>query len=140
MSWQHLHTGKTLQQRLAELQGHLAELNTPLSGLEPGRIRRVYSRQFIKVNRQLFVALSLNSIRVFDIPRTRRGTRVGIRTVFPSRNAFNNIKLVGVGLDYLELQGKGKVPSRILFPLSRVESIYRPTARRKGLKRLCTRK
>ena len=24
MSWQHLHTGKTLQQRLAELQGHLA--------------------------------------------------------------------------------------------------------------------
>ncbi|WKL01379.1 hypothetical protein Q0F98_32895 [Paenibacillus amylolyticus] len=36
MSWQHLHTGKTLQQRLAELQGHLAELNTPLSGLEPG--------------------------------------------------------------------------------------------------------
>ncbi|WP_458126548.1 hypothetical protein [Paenibacillus sp. Z3-2] len=140
MSWQHLHTGKTLQQRLAELQGHLAELNTPLSGLEPGRIRRVYSRQFIKVNRQLFIPLSLNSIRVFDIPRTRRGIRVGIRTTFPSWNAFNNIRLVGVGLDYLELQGKGRVPSRILFPLSSVESIYRPTAGRKSLKRPCTRK
>ncbi|SDC73711.1 hypothetical protein ACMX2M_12095 [Paenibacillus polymyxa] len=140
MSWQHLHTGKTLQQRLAELQGHLAELNTPLSGLEPGRIRRVYPRQFIKVNRQLFIPLSLNSIRVFDIPRTRRGVRVGIRTTFPSKNAFNNIRLVGVGLDYLELQGKGRVPSRILFPLSSVESIYRPTIGRKNLKRPCRRK
>ncbi|WP_440119046.1 hypothetical protein [Paenibacillus sp. QZ-Y1] len=131
MNWHQLHTGKTLQQRLAELQGKLAELNAPLSGLEPGRISKVYPRNFIKVNRQLFIPLSLNSIRVFDIPRTRRGIRVGIRTVFPSRNAFNNIRLVGVGTDYLELQGKGKFSSRILFPLTQVESIYRPTNRKK---------
>ncbi|QOS78581.1 hypothetical protein JNUCC31_28385 [Paenibacillus sp. JNUCC31] len=131
MNWHQLHTGKTLQQRLSELQGHLAELNAPLSGLEPGIISKVYPRNFIKVNRQLFVPLSLNSIRVFDIPRTRRGIRVGIRTIFPSRNAFNNIRLVGVGVDYLELQGKGKFSSRILFPLTRVESIYRPTNHKK---------
>ncbi|MBM6385875.1 hypothetical protein [Paenibacillus illinoisensis] len=131
MKWHHLHTGKTLQQRLAELQGHLAELNTPRSGLEPGRIKRVYSRHFIKVNRQLFIPLSLLSIRVFDTPQTRRGVRVGIRTVFPSKNAFRNIRLVGVGLDYLELQGTGKFPSRILFPLSQIESIHRPTIKKK---------
>ena len=29
MNWHQLHTGKTLQQRLAELQGKLAELNAP---------------------------------------------------------------------------------------------------------------
>ncbi|MCM3204920.1 hypothetical protein [Paenibacillus illinoisensis] len=131
MKWHHLHTSKTLQQRLAELQGHLAELNTPRSGLEPGRIKRVYPRNFIKVNRQLFIPLSLLSIRVFDTPQTRRGVRVGIRTVFPSKNAFRNIRLVGVGLDYLELQGTGKFPSRILFPLSQIESIHRPIIKKK---------
>ncbi|MEC0127439.1 hypothetical protein [Paenibacillus pabuli] len=131
MNWHQLHTGKTLQQRLGELQGHLAELNTPLSGLEPGIISKVYPRNFIKVNRQLFIPLNLNSIRVFDIPRARRGIRVGIRTIFPSRNAFKNIRLVGIGVDYLELQGKGKFSSRILFPLTQVESIYRPTYRKK---------
>ncbi|MGC5771699.1 hypothetical protein [Paenibacillus pabuli] len=131
MNWHQLHTGKTLQQRLGELQGHLAELNAPLSGLEPGIISKVYPRNFIKVNRQLFIPLSLNSIRVFDIPRTRQGIRVGIRTIFPSRNAFKNIRLVGIGVDYLELQGKGKFSSRILFPLTQVESIYRPTNRKK---------
>jgi hypothetical protein len=106
-------------------------LNAPLSGLEPGIISKVFPRSFIKVNRQLFVPLSLFSIRVFDIPRARRGVRVGIRTVFPSRNAFNNIRLVGVGLDYIELQGKGKFSSRILFPLTQIESIYRPTNKKK---------
>ncbi|MDN4603297.1 hypothetical protein P5G61_18810 [Paenibacillus sp. F6_3S_P_1C] len=131
MNWHQFHTGKTLQQRLAELQGHLAELNAPLSGLEPGIISKVFPRSFIKVNRQLFVPLSLFSIRVFDIPRARRGVRVGIRTVFPSRNAFKNIRLVGVGLDYIELQAKGKFSSRILFPLTQIESIYRPTNKRK---------
>lgn len=131
MNWHQLHTGKTIQQRLAELQGHLAELNAPLSGLEPGLISKVFPRSFIKVNRQLFVPLSLFSIRVFDIPRARRGVRVGIRTVFPSRNAFKNIRLVGVGLDYIELQGKGKFSSRILFPLTQIESIYRPTNKKK---------
>ncbi|HBU81692.1 MAG TPA: hypothetical protein DEF35_08645 [Paenibacillus sp.] len=131
MNWHQLHTGKTLQQRLAELQGHLAELNAPLSGLEPGIISKVFPRSFIKVNRQLFVPLSLFSIRVFDIPRARLGVRVGIRTVFPSRNAFKNIRLVGVGLDYIELQGKGKFSSRILFPLTQIESIYRPTNKKK---------
>ncbi|MHA7584150.1 hypothetical protein ACX12E_27770 [Paenibacillus vandeheii] len=132
MNWHQLHTGKTLQQRLAELQGHLAELNAPLSGLEPGIISKVFPRSFITVNRQLFVPLSLFSIRVFDIPRARRGVRVGIRTVFPSRNAFKNIRLVSVGLDYIELQGKGKFSSRILFPLTQVESIYRPTKKRRN--------
>ncbi|WP_413377842.1 hypothetical protein [Paenibacillus taichungensis] len=131
MNWHQLHTGKTLQQRLAEFQGHLAELNAPLSGLEPGIISKVFPRNFIKVNRQLFIPLSLFSIRVFDVPRARRGIRVGIRTVFPSGNAFNNIRLVGVGLDYIELQGKGKFSSRILFPLTQVESIYRPTNKKK---------
>ncbi|WP_128101593.1 hypothetical protein [Paenibacillus sp. DCT19] len=131
MNRKRLHTGKSLQQRLSELQGKLAELNAPLSGLEPGRISRVYTRHFIKVNRQLFIPLSLYSIRVFDIPPTCRGVRVGIRTVFPSGNEFNNIRLVGIGRDYLELQGKGKFPSRILFPLSQVESIYRSTTHRK---------
>ncbi|KOY17349.1 hypothetical protein [Paenibacillus xylanivorans] len=131
MNWHQLHTGKTLQQRLAKLQGHLAELNAPLSGLEPGIISKVFPRSFIKVNRQLFVPLSLFSIRVFDIPRAQRGVRVGIRTVFSSGNAFNNIRLVGVGLDYIELQGKGRFSSRILFPLTQVESIYRPTNKKK---------
>lgn len=131
MNWHHLHTGKTLQQRLAELQGHLAELNAPRSGLEPGRICRVYPRNFIKVNRQLFIPLSLLSIRVFAAPKTRRGIRVGIRTVFPSKNAFKNIRLVGVGIDYLEVQGKGKSPSSILFPLTQIESIYRPALQKK---------
>ncbi|MGF9695755.1 MULTISPECIES: hypothetical protein [Paenibacillus] len=131
MNWHHLHTGKTLQQRLAELQGHLAELNTPRSGLEPGRIKRVYPHHFIEVNRQLFIPLTLLSIRVFDTPQTRRGVRVGIRTVFPSKNAFRNIRLVGVGIDYLELQGKGKFPSRILFPLTQIESIKRPALQKK---------
>ncbi|PZT55114.1 hypothetical protein [Paenibacillus silvae] len=140
MSWHHLRTGKTLQQRLAQFQGHIAELNTPRSGLEPGRIQKVFPRNFIKVNHQLFIPLSLNSIRVFDIPRTRRGARVGIRTTFPSHNAFRNIRLVGVGIDYIELQGKGRVPSRILFPLSSVESIYRPCRRSYKLKRTCIRR
>ncbi|CAI6038028.1 hypothetical protein PAECIP112173_00897 [Paenibacillus sp. JJ-100] len=140
MSWQHLRTGITLQQRLAQLEGHLAELNAPRSGMETGRIRRVFPRNFIKINRQLFIPLSLNSIRVFDIPRTQRGIRVGIRTTFPSRNAFRNIRLVSVGLNYIELQGKGKFPSRILFPLSSVESIYRPRKRALQRKRACVRR
>lgn len=130
MNVHQLQTGKTLQQRLAELQGHLAELNAPLSGLEPGRIDRVYPRNFIKVNGQLFVPLSLNSIRVFDIPRTRRGIFVGVRTAFPTQNAFRNLRLVAVGLNYIELQARGKFPSRILFPLKQVESIYRPVRRK----------
>lgn len=140
MSWQHLRTGKTLQQRLAQFQGHLAELNTPRTGLEPGRIRKVFPRNFVKINHQLFIPLSLNSIRVFNVPRTKRGIRVGIRTTFPSRNAFKSIRLVGVGIDYIELQGKGRVPSRILFPLSSVESIYRPRKKSYKLKRRCARR
>ncbi|WP_145412800.1 hypothetical protein [Paenibacillus xylanexedens] len=140
MNWQHLRTGKTLQQRLAQFQGHLAELNAPRSGLEPGRIRRVFPRNFVKINHQLFIPLSLNSIRVFNVPRTQRGIRVGIRTTFPSRNSFRNIRLVGVGLNYVELQGKGRVPSRILFPLSSVESIYRPRKRTLKRKRGCIRR
>ena len=138
MSWQHLRTGKTLQQRLAQFRGILLE--RPRSGLEPGRIRQVYPRNFVKINHQLFIPLSLNSIRVFSVPRTQRGVRVGIRTTFPSRNAFRDIKLVGVGLNYIELQGKGSVPSRILFPLSSVESIYRPRKQTIQRKRACVRR
>jgi hypothetical protein len=50
------------------------------------------------------------------------------------------MRLVGVGIDYIELQGKGRVPSRILFPLSSVESIYRPHRQSYKLKRTCIRR
>ena len=125
MSWQHLRTGKTLQQRLAQFQGHLAELNTPRTGLEPGRIRKVFPRNFVKINHQLFIPLSLNSIRVFNVPRTKRGIRVGIRTTFPSRNAFKRIRLAGVGIGRSQSESGEKRWSLLLtanLPLLPVQS------------------
>lgn len=115
----------TLQQRLAGLKGHLVEINAPNTGLEPGRLEFVYKSNFIKVQGELFVPASLNSIRVFDIKPPRRSIMVGVRTTFPSGSAFNRIRLVTIGSDFIELQGKGKNPSRILFPLNKVEGIFR---------------
>ncbi|MGM1048219.1 hypothetical protein SAMN05661091_4701 [Paenibacillus uliginis N3/975] len=115
----------TLQQRLATLKGHLVEINAPNTGLEPGRLEFVYKANFIRVQGELFVPASLNSIRVFDIKPPRRSALVGVRTTFPSGSAFNRIRLVRIGSDFIELQGKGKNPSRILFPLNKVEGIYR---------------
>ncbi|KHF32768.1 hypothetical protein CM49_04951 [Paenibacillus sp. P1XP2] len=54
----------TLQQRLAQLTGHLAEINGEGLGLEPGKLQRVFKRNFIQVSGELFVPLSLQSIRV----------------------------------------------------------------------------
>lgn len=115
----------TLQQRLAELKGHLVEINAPNTGLEPGRLEFVCKVNFIRVQGELFVPLSLNSIRVFDIKPSRRSKLVGVRTTFPSGRAFNRIRLVRIGSDFIELQGKGRNPSRILFPLNKVEGIFR---------------
>lgn len=115
----------TLQQRLATLKGHLVEINAPNTGLEPGRLESIYPSNFIKVQGELFVPSSLNSIRVFDTKPARRSIRVGVRTTFPSGSAFNRIHLVRIGSDFIEVQGKGKNPSRILFPLNKVEGIYR---------------
>lgn len=114
----------TLQQRLAMLKGHLVEINAPNTGLEPGRLDVVYKSNFIKVQGELFVPTSLNSIRVFDTKPPRRSILVGVRTTFPSGKAFQRIRLVRIGSNFIELQGKGKHPSRILFPLNKVEGIY----------------
>ncbi|MFC7677973.1 hypothetical protein [Paenibacillus sp. GCM10028914] len=115
----------TLQQRLATLKGHLVEINAPNTGLEPGRLEHIYKSNFIKVQGELFVPNSLNSIRVFDTKPPRKSIIVGVRTTFPSGSAFNRIRLVRIGSDFIELMGKGKSPSRILFPLNKVEGIYR---------------
>ncbi|GAB6929247.1 hypothetical protein JCM10914A_32300 [Paenibacillus sp. JCM 10914] len=114
----------TLQQRLALLTGHLAEINAPNSGLEPGRIQRVFPNRFIKVQGELFVPLSLNSIRVFNVSPPRRSIPVGIRTTFPTGGAFNRIRIVRIGTDFIELLGKDKNRSRILLPLNKVEGIF----------------
>lgn len=115
----------TLQQRLAMLKGHLVEINAPNTGLEPGRLEAVYKTNFIQVQGELFVPASLNSIRVFDTKPPHRSILVGVRTTFSSGKAFNRIRLVRIGSDFIELQGKGKAPSRIMFPLNKVEGIYR---------------
>ncbi|MGF7047041.1 hypothetical protein J2T13_001543 [Paenibacillus sp. DS2015] len=122
------HTKISLQERLSQLTGHLVEINAARLGLEPGRLQKVYKRNFIQVQQELFVATSLNSIRVFDISEPRRSLLIGIRTTFPSGNAFNQMKLVQIGLNFIEVQAKGKkYPSRILFPLNKIEGIFRIT-------------
>lgn len=114
----------TLQRRLSSLLGHLVEINAPNSGLEPGRLQRVFSRNFIKVHGELFVPHSLNSIRVFDVKPPGKTTLVGVRTTFSTRGAFNRMQLVGIGTDYIELLAKDKNRSRILLPLNKVEGIF----------------
>ncbi|WP_054956254.1 hypothetical protein [Paenibacillus dakarensis] len=115
----------TLQQRLSMFKGHLVEINAPNTGLEPGRLEMVSRSNFIKVNGELFIPSSLNSIRVFDTKPPRQTLLIGVRTVFPSGKAFSRIRLVRIGTDFIELLGKEKHPSRILFPLNKVEGIYR---------------
>ncbi|KKO54239.1 hypothetical protein [Paenibacillus sp. DMB20] len=117
--------GITLQQRLAALKGRLVEINAPHTGLEPGRLEIVYKHNFIRVQGELFVPASLNSIRVFDTKPVEKGIRVGVRTTFASGSSFDRMRLVRIGSDFIEVQGKGKHPSRILFPLNKVEGIYR---------------
>lgn len=114
-----------LQQRLAQLTGHLVEINGANLGLEPGILERVFKKNFIQVQQELFVPSSLNSIRVFDIKAPYRNIRIGIRTTFPTGNAFKNMRLVRIGSDFIEVQAKGSSPSRILFPLNKVEGIFR---------------
>lgn len=114
----------TLQQRLVKFTGHLVEINGKGLGLEPGRLQHVFRKNFIRVQGELFVPLSLQSIRVFDVKQPAVSQRVGIRTVFRSGNAFSNIKLVLIGSDFIEVQAKGKSPSRILFPLNQVEGLF----------------
>ncbi|HEY2491620.1 MAG TPA: hypothetical protein VGI33_01615 [Paenibacillus sp.] len=119
------HKKISLQQRLAQLTGHLVEINAARLGLEPGRLQKVFKKNFIQVQQELFVASSLNSVRVFDIPPPRNSILIGLRTTFPSGSAFNQMKLVQIGLDFIEVQAKGKTPSRILFPLNKIEGIFR---------------
>ncbi|WP_136608496.1 hypothetical protein [Paenibacillus dokdonensis] len=114
----------TLQQRLARLTGHLVEINGEGLGLEPGRLQRVFKSNFIQVQGELFVPLSLQSIRVFDINPAPRTVRVGLRTTFNTGKAFSSIRLVEIGTDFIEVQSKGKFPSRILFPLNKIEGIF----------------
>ncbi|MGN7168213.1 hypothetical protein ACTHSJ_20320 [Paenibacillus cellulositrophicus] len=114
----------TLQERLAKFTGHLVEINGAGLGLEPGRLQHVYKSSFIRVQGELFVPLSLQTIRVFDVKQPAVFRRVGIRTVFQSGKAFSNMKLVLIGSDFIEVQAKGKSPSRILFPLNQVEGIF----------------
>ncbi|GIP29822.1 hypothetical protein J23TS9_49520 [Paenibacillus sp. J23TS9] len=114
----------TLQQRLAQLTGHLVEINGESLGLEPGRLQRVFKSNFIQVQGELFVPLSLQSIRVFDINPAPCTVRVGLRTTFNTGKAFSSIRLVGIGTDFIEIQSKGKFPSRILFPLNKIEGIF----------------
>ncbi|KOR88097.1 hypothetical protein [Paenibacillus solani] len=114
----------TLQRRLSSLIGHLVEVNAPNTGLEPGRLQRVFPKNFIKVHGELFVPQSLNSIRVFDVKSPGKTTLVGVRTTFPTRAAFNQIRLVKIGSDYIELLAKDKNRSRILLPLNKVEGIF----------------
>lgn len=115
----------TLQQRLASLTGHLAEINAPNTGLEPGRLQRVLPKNFILVQGELFVPASLNSIRIFDVKRPKRTVPVGVRTTFSASGAFDRMRLVRIGSDFIELLGKDKNRSRILLPLNKVEGIYR---------------
>lgn len=82
-------------------------------------------KNFILVRGQLFVPSSLNSIRVFDVKAPRYTIPVGIRTTFRTGKAFNRIRLVHIGADYIELLAKDKNRSRILLPLNKVEGIYR---------------
>ncbi|MFU1796801.1 hypothetical protein ACM1RC_23265 [Paenibacillus azoreducens] len=121
----------SLQQRLAQLTGRLAEINGEGLGLEPGKIQRVFKRNFIQVQNELFVPLSLQSIRVFGIKAPASTVRVGLRTTFRTGNAFADIRLVQIGTDFVEVQAKGKFPSRILFPLNKIEGIFpvRPAAK-----------
>ncbi|MEC0259144.1 hypothetical protein [Paenibacillus lautus] len=114
----------TLQQRLASLTGHLVEINAPNTGLEPGRLQRVFPKNFIKVQGELFVPSSLNSVRVFDVKPPVKTMRVGVRTTFPTRGAFNRIRLIRIGADFIELLAKDKNRSRILIPLNKVEGIF----------------
>ncbi|MGG3283092.1 hypothetical protein [Paenibacillus solani] len=114
----------TLQRRLSSLIGHLVEINAPNTGLEPGRLQRVFPKNFIKVNGELFVPQSLNSIRVFDVKPPGKTTVVGVRTTFLTRGAFNQIRLVRIGSDFIELLAKDKNRSRILLPLNKVEGIF----------------
>ncbi len=114
----------TLQQRLAQLTGHLAEINGEGLGLEPGKLQRVFKRNFIQVSGELFVPLSLQSIRVFDVKPAARTVRVGLRPTFKTGKAFSSIRLVQIGTDFVEVQAKGKFPSRILFPLNKIEGIF----------------
>lgn len=114
----------TLQRRLSSLIGHLVEVNAPNTGLEPGRLQRVFPKNFIKVQGELFVPQSLNSIRVFDVKPPGKTTLVGVRTTFPTRGAFNQIRLVRIGSDFIELLAKDKNRSRILLPLNKVEGIF----------------
>ncbi|MGG1879653.1 hypothetical protein ABDI30_19035 [Paenibacillus cisolokensis] len=115
----------TLQQRLARFAGHLVEINTPNTGMEPGRLQRIFKKNFILIRGQLFVPSSLNSIRVFDVKAPRYTIPVGIRTTFRTGKALNRIRLVHIGADYIELLAKDKNRSRILLPLNKVEGIYR---------------
>ncbi|ANY72497.1 hypothetical protein BBD41_07800 [Paenibacillus ihbetae] len=114
----------SLQQRLASLVGHLAEINGPNMGLEPGRLQRVLKNPLIVVKGELFVPASLESIRVFDVKPPKRTIRVGVRTTFSTGSAFNRIRLVRIGTDFIELLAKDKNRSRILLPLNKVEGIY----------------
>lgn len=114
----------TLQQRLASLTGHLVEVNAPHTGLEPGRLQRVFPKNFVKVQGELFVPSSLNSVRVFDVKPPKRTVLVGVRTTFSTRGAFNRIRLVRIGADFIELLAKDKNRSRILLPLNKVEGIF----------------
>ncbi|MCJ8013992.1 hypothetical protein MUG84_19885 [Paenibacillus sp. KQZ6P-2] len=114
----------TLQQRLAQLTGHLVEINGKGLGLEPGKLQRVFNRNFIQVQGELFVPNSLQSIRVFDIKPAASTVRVGLRTTFSTGSAFSSIRLVQIGTNFIEVQAKGKYPSRILFPLNKIEGIF----------------
>ncbi len=114
----------TLQQRLAQLTGHLVEINGEGLGLEPGRLQRVFKSDFIQVQGELFVPQSLQTIRVFDIKPAASTVRVGLRTTFSTGSAFSSIRLVRIGTDFIEVESKGKFPSRILFPLNKIEGIF----------------
>lgn len=115
----------SLQQRLAQLTGRLVEINAARLALEPGRLQRVFKNNFIQVQQELFVPTSLNSIRIFGISLPPSSILIGLRTTFPSGNAFNQLKLVQIGLDFIEVQTKGKNPSRILLPLNKIEGLFR---------------
>ncbi|GAB6991614.1 hypothetical protein [Paenibacillus pini] len=132
---------QTLQQRLFQLRGHLVEVNGENLGLEPGQLQQVFKHNFIKVQGELFVPLSLQSIRVFDIKPPRRTVRVGVRTTFRTGSAFSNIRLVQIGTDFIELQAKGsRFPSRILFPLNKVEGIFPVNTEQKTLRKRIVRR
>ena len=67
---------------------------------------------------------SLNSVRVFDVKPPGKTVLVGVRTTFSTRGAFNRIRLVRIGADFIELLAKDKNRSRILLPLNKVEGIF----------------